>query len=645
MKFRQLDRRQFDQKELSQRLKSIFDYFDSHRKQYEDEALEWYKLFKGYMKDDVPEGKSNLHIPKCYEILDTIRSRILMTFFNQRPYMEFTPMPTRGKSIESIMQNKQKSDIAAAFVDEQLEKVGVRTKFYDFLTNMLIFPAAFLGVGWRFEEKEIQKRAKIPVLDDYGSFTGRWELGTVNTVEVVYDDNEIFNIDFFDFWGDPDADSIDDCRGVFHREWLTIEALVDKLELLARVGDGMVYPIDLQTILEGRKEEQGRRKKQSAVGISTGGSDPYKGANSEEMETKQEVELLHYWEDDRHCIMVNRNDVLYDGPNPYWRHGKKPFIRGVYDRLPGEFYGMSGMQIIHKIQEEINTTHNQRMDNVNMLINVMWKKLRGSSVRDEDLVSRPNGVVEVDTMEDIQPIQMPEIPQSVWRSEDLLDRAAERALGTPANIRGAEGRSSQTATEASITAESAGTRFDAKIVLFEEMGLKRLAMMMDLNNQQFVSDTRAARVDPEDRQSWQAIAPGDLIGEYDYAPATSSVEAAANKELRREQLTEIMAFLMQAGIPFINYHKLIEEWLKEFDIDSPERFMIPEEQFEMMRRQILEAHSPQEAVPSQGHPSNPENFGATGQLGKNQIPSPHRSGGMAADGQPQPQPAIQRQGV
>jgi len=642
-----LDRRVYEQENLNQELRSLFNYFDSYRKQYEDKAIDWYKQFVGYIEDKEEkksEGKSNLHIPKTYEILDTIRSQIVMSFFDKRPYVHFSAMPQSAGNIQQIMTSKDKADIASAFVDEQLEKNNIRSTFYDFVTSMLIFPAAFMGVGWRYEEKEIRKKTKVPIVNQIGQYTGQWGFQEIEQLETLWDDNEVFNIDFFDFWGDPDATTIDDCRGVFHREWVTLEELANRLELLERIGTGIIYPVDFEKLSEKRKGQEGRQKRLSAVGIQASGFDPYSSTDDFDLEKKREVELLHYWEDDRHAILVNRDKVIYDGPNPYWRHHKKPFIKATYDQLPNEFYGLSAIQVIHYLQKEINTMHNQRMDNVNFLINNMWLRRHGSDIDDDQLVSRPNGIIDVNSPDDLQLLEKQEIPASAFNSEQKLNMDIERALGTPANVRGAESGKSQTATEASITAESAGARFNAKIALFEEMGIKRLAKLMDLNNQQFISDVRAARVNPEDRDSWQTVRPDDLIGEFDYSPATSSVEAAANKELRREQLTEILGFLMQAQVPFINYQKIVEEWLSEFDIDNPERFMIPAEEYEMIKQQVL-----QEISQMAGTEAMPDEIfmqaGQGGQLGAAQIPSPHRQGGMAADGTPQPQPAGNRGGA
>ena len=642
-----LERKRYDKKEITQEIKDIFTYFDEYRQQYEEKAIDWYKAFVGYKEDrNVPEGKSNLHIPKVYEIVDTIRARILSSFFDQRPYIEFTTMP-EAADVRSMAVHEDKAKVAASFVDEQLEKNNVSSVFYDFVTSMLIFPAAFLGVGWRYEKKDVKRKTKMPVKDPMtNSYTGQWRWGIVESEETVWDDNEIFNIDFFDFWGDPDATNIDDSRAVFHREFTTIKDVKEQLKLLEAVGDGIVYPVDWDKVEDyTRKEEEGVNRRLSAIGVTNTGRDPFKNKKQSDFSDKGEVELLHYWEDDRHTILLNREEVIYDGANPYWRHMKKPFVKATYDQLPNEFYGMSAVQIIYDMQEEVNTMHNQRMDNVSLLINRMWKKLRGTDIDEKDLISRAGGVIEVDNMEDIMPIDMPDIPQSAFVSEEKLGMDIQRALGTPANVRGAQAEKDQTATEANITAQSAQTRFGTKIKLFETVGIKRMAMMMDLNNQQFICDRRAARVDPEDRNNWQAIEPDDLIGEFDYSPATSSAEAAANKDLRREQLTEIIGFLMQAQVPFINYKKLIEEWLSEFDIKNPEKFMIPEEQYAIIKRQLLEQLTPQEGVPAgendiyTNEQQGQTMASMTGNLGRSQTPSPQRrSGGMSANGTPQPQP-------
>lgn len=633
-----LKRKQYSRAELEEKVKDIFRYFNEYRKPFEKKAIKNYKAFVGH-KEEVKGNKSNLHIPKTYEIVDTIRARILSSFFHQRPYIEFTTKPEMGDD-KSMAVDEEKAEIAAALVDEQLEKNNIYSVFYDFITSFMIFPAGYIGIAWRYESEVKKRRTQVPEVNPRtGSYTGNWTSEIVESEEITWDDNEIFNIDFFDFWGDPDRKNVEDSRAVFHREFPTKKEIKERLKSLNKLDEGKVFDVDLDSVPPiSAKEEKGKFKRLNSIGISSSQRDPFKNSKSEGFGDKEEIELMHYWEDDRHIMMVNRDTVIYDGPNPYWRHGEKPFVKATYDKLPNEFYGMSGVDLIYDMQEEVNSIHNQRMDNVNMMINNMWKVLKGSDLTQEDLVSEPNGVIEVDNMDSLQLIETGEIPQSAFMSEDKLIRNLQNTLGTPANIRGSASNEDQSATETQIVAQSAQTRFGAKIRLFEKTGIYRMAKQMDLNNQQFITDERAVRLDPEDRNNWQAVDPGELIGEFDYSPATSSSEAAANKELRREQLTEIIGFLMQSQVPFINYKKLIEEWLSEFDIENPEKFMIPEKQFEIMRRHILEQETPQENVPADSNDLF-SMAGNGGGLGQSQVKSPNRrSGGLTAQGQPKPQP-------
>ena len=620
-------------------------YYASFRRQYEDLAIENFKMFVGAKKDHDHPGKANINIPKAYQILDTIRSQIVSNFFHNRPYIEFMPMPEAG-DWRSFVANEDKAKVASSIVDEQLEKAHINREFYNFITSMLYSPAAIMSVSWRYEEDNVKRKAKVPEVDPQtGYYTGRYVWDTVESREIVYDDNDINNIDFFDFWPDPEAKDIESSRGCFHREYITLQELENRYNQLSRLEEGVLYELDvdkLDKVRKSRRDDSSR--KLSAMGISKNDVDPYKDSDDQKLKGQSEVELLHYWEKDRHSIIVNRDQCMYDGPNPYWRHRQIPFIMTSYDPLPNQIFGLSGMDILKDMQEEMNTIHNQRLDNVSMMINRMWKRLRGADIADEDLISRPNGIVDVDDMGSLEPIQMPDLPQSAFLSEDILHQNMENALGTPPVIRGVEGKSGSTATEISTMNENALGRFEARVRLFEDIGINRMAMMMDLNNQQFITDKRIAKVDLDDISKWREVEPGDLIGEYDYSPAKTTIDAAANKELRRQQMTEALGFLMQAGYP-IDYDEFILEWLKTYDFQNPEKFLLSPEQKQELQQQYMQQLSGAEGNQPGPNSLGVINGGRGGNLGRNQVSRPtNQAGGLGPGGQPQPQPLGQRGG-
>ena len=108
--------------------------------------------------------------------------------------------------------DEEKAKVAAALVDMQLERNGITTKFYNFITSVLVFPAGILGVGWRYERKKVKCRLPVVVFGADGAALG---VGlSVQEVEVTeWDDNEIVNVDYFDFvsiplWCDWNATSL-----------------------------------------------------------------------------------------------------------------------------------------------------------------------------------------------------------------------------------------------------------------------------------------------------------------------------------------------------------------------------------------------------------------------------------------------------
>jgi len=589
---------------------TIFEHFNSYRSQWEEIALDGYKKFVGY-KDETEEEKaakrrgeetrSNLHIPRTYQIVDTIRSRMVMAFFQRYPYVEFIPQPSY-QSRFSMQQAEDKAQIGSALVNEQLKKNNIVAKYHDYVTSLLLFPKGYLGVGWRYEEEYIKQKVPVPeiIQTPFGpQYTGNSVYQVTENLEKIWDDNEIVNIDFFDFWPDPKGTCLDTCRAVFHREFLTYDELVHKLKFLKWLNEGIVYvdePNELWEIQGTKEIERGRDWRMSEIGFSDSRLDIFATFDDEDFKRNSEFEILNYWEDNRHIITVNKQKVVYDGPSPYWRHRKKPFVAASYERMIGEFMGMSAVQVISDLQEEENTIHNQRTDNVNFVLNKMWKVRSGADIDESELISRPHGIIHVDRADDVQELVVSDVAASSFNQQNIIATMMENVLATPPVMQGAESRGSKTATETLKQTGNAGMRFDVKLAIFKDLDLKRLFRLMDMNNQQFIDDTRLVRFNINNAIKWRYINPDDLVGEYDYMPASANIDPAASKQIRREQLTLMMQFLLQTGVPFVDYYKLIEEWIRSFDIENAEKYLIPKEQVQkqMMMQAMMQQRQEQQ---------------------------------------------------
>src|SRR5690606_36449919 len=79
--------------------------------------------------------------------------------------------------------------------------------------------------------------------------------------------------------------------------------------------------------------------------------------------------------------------------------------------------------------------------------------------------------------------------------------------------------------------------------------------------------------------------PGELVGEHDYRPSGSNVDPAANREVRRQQLFQMIEMAARLGLPFVRLRELIREWFATFDLRNPEKFLMSDE--EMQQQLIL----------------------------------------------------------
>jgi hypothetical protein len=573
--------------EETRELLSLFNYADEYRQEFEPQVLTAWQNYNGY-KTPV-EGRSNLHIPRTYELLDTLRAQIVQAMTQSRPYIEFAPQFKRIEDLQRVEDLEKMAELAAGLVDNQLEKNGWERKIYDFVTDYLVFPVAIMAVGWRLDIETV--RRKVPyqpnVLEGIlnyikGIETKAYEV--VETEEAVWDDNELQNIDFFDFWPDPRAVecNVDHCRFAFVREWMTWEDLQEYLDVLREHSDGTVFDLDREDIAQNgyTDTETAEEKKRSAIGRSFDDRDGSENMNDKRFEL---FEVLHCWEPYRHQVLVNRYSLAYSGPNPYW-HQKIPVAVACYEPLRGQFYGKSGADVLEHLQAELNTTRNQRVDNVSLIINRMWIRT-DPNIPDSALVSRPNNIIDSAMPNGINPVDTPDVTASAYKEEDIVKADMETALPTPPITRGVG--KEKLATNAMINNQNANTRYGVKLTLMERMGLKRIAYLMDLNNQQYIEEPRLAKfADQEGAAAWRMVDPNDTYGEHDYRPASANIDPALNKEVKRQQLTELYPMIAQDR--FIDQYKFRKLLLKSFDKDFLEILRPREEvEAEMQQEQAL----------------------------------------------------------
>lgn len=552
---------------------SRFRWSEQWRRPWDDKWLRWYKTFRGIVPK-LPEGeedRSNLHIPYTYSTVDTVRAKLLTACFANRPYVSFIP-----KDADDVENAKNMETL----VDSQMNRTDAEfmVKMYQLFTDMLIYGGCPYEVGWRYELRKIKR--KVPMVDESGILLGYEE----QEIEVVnWDDPDFQPFMIDDLYPDPEGTSIDDCSWVIRRRYIT------RKELEAKIDEGIYKVKDLEAINQaGDRISEGKQDRLAAIGAA----DAY--ADEADVGGRR-YELLEMWEDDRVTTVINRTEVIRDEANPFW-HGKKPFGFAKFDPLNGEFYGISLVEVIEHLQAELNTTRNQRIDATSQIINRMWIVLKGMGLEPADLVSRPNGIIWVDSMEEApKEVEFKPPDPAAYQEESIIKADIQEATSTYNEARGAPSDTKRTATENAIRERATNIRFETKLRIFEALGLKRLGFFYDQLNQQFIDDIRSVRISGEDGgYEWQEMRPEDIAGRFEYQPAGSSIEPTLDKLEYRTNLLNLYNEFKED--PEIKTRELKKRVFEAFGIKDTEKLIKSEEEIMQEQQEELAAQGELQAM-------------------------------------------------
>jgi hypothetical protein len=574
------------QKNLTKYLQRI-EYAEQKRDAvWRDKWLAWYKRYRNVVDMVVdPRTKkprldrSNISIPYQFTMVETVLPRLVETLFAGRPYVTMKGLPpgTSGGDVRSFVEMvkakiKPWEDAAKnmeTLVDYQMNvPMDIQDIFADGLKGMCIYGTAVAYTGWRLREREVIRRERRPVMSgEFDPETGE-ELPMIVSGEIVtdfqevsvsvkeYDDPEVRFVDLGLFFVDPNATDIDDARYCGH------DVYVSKRELEALEEQGVIR-VDWKRLSKDSQVNEARNYRMTSIGLPSVDDQDDNGHDDDL------YRLTYYWEDDLRVMILNRCQVVAEGPNPYW-HKKKPYDKDVYCGVPGEFYGIGIMEITQDLGDELNAERNQRIDYRSMSMRRMFKKRRGANIDPNQLVWRQGGVIDVEKMDDLETLDAPDgALAGSFNQEAMIKQDIRDAVGAHDIVMGAA--SGGTATEAMTRDNNASIRFKMIISSVEKRLLLGVARKMVQLNQQFIADIRVLPLFDQDESQWPIITPEDIQGEFHIIASGSNVEPLANKEAFKQRMVEL--YRIVASDPFYQQfpnkrRNLLQKVFESFDIQD-----------------------------------------------------------------------------
>lgn len=222
----------------------------------------------------------------------------------------------------------------------------------------------------------------------------------------------------------------------------------------------------------------------------------------------QEVEILHYKNRDTDEDIVLANNIpIHDSPLQT-KHKELPLSVLFHYRVPGRFWGLGIPKVVQYLSEERKAVRRLNLDRQKLQLNKMFLVNNSFNFDEEDLESRPHGMIGIETNgaplnQVIQPIEYGDVPSSYFRTEEILLEDIRRAHGIDDRIQGVN--MGGTATEAAILKESSLKRVNLVSILAEMDTIIRIGRLKWSNIQFFYKAPRYEKIYLENGEQNQRI--------------------------------------------------------------------------------------------------------------------------------------------
>ena len=404
---------------------------------------------------------SNLQLPDAFAAI-------------QSQSQETVERKARPHILQTEESDEPKADFANSVLTYNMNNTGFDYQYYLAKLSASIRGTAFLMDYWRTEKRTV----KVPKsLNDDGT--------------IKYETKEIIDFD-------------DDYTEWVPNEYIHID---EKAKHIDEAVDG--FKRDILNVEEFHRIYGNNPDFFDTEYVTAGGDTADKSYFQMPSDvTMQEVEILHYYNRsiDAYWVVVN-NVCIHDGPLPT-KHKELPFVPVYQYRRPGSLWGMGIPKVIHFLSEERKSIRNLNMDRQKMQINKMFLHNNSFDLDDEDLVTRPHGLISVDTngadiRSSIVPLDYGDVAPSYFRTEEILLEDIRRAHGIDDRIQGVQ--AGGTATEAAILKESSMKRINLISITNEMDSIIRIGRLKWSNIQFFYGTPRMKNITEENDERTEKV--------------------------------------------------------------------------------------------------------------------------------------------
>ena len=526
----------------------VVEQFQRYEKHWNDKFAEAQQIYD-YWCNKPPirdySWQNAVHVPMTLEAEQTISPRLFAALFPNDAPVEVM-VEGDGDPLQGI--------VIKDGIKHYFKLAGVESEGSTMVSQCTLLGTAYGEEGWITERKWIE--------DDQGE---RYEA-------IVSNRPSFGAVDFFEMFPHPAKKCIGDGMPIIRRRFADAE-------YLKKLANNPNFEMsNLEEAL------------QSDAQITKGSLDKETEYNPTK---KEEYEILEYWgpwdasyiKDDKvvkkeaqpyWIIVVNRKIKIRGMANPH-NYQHEPFvkIKLMEDPKPGWFgvgIGKAGMPT----QERLNKIVNQRLDNVDLVLNKQGCFNGGDTLINVKKlqISKPGQWHKVsDTVASLRWMDIPDVTASSYREEEIAKQDFRESTGATNPLMPADEGQHRTAMGINLLQGAAGMRFKPVLRRMELDFIQALAQMFLSDLQQFMAIPEWIKMTSNTGASVPVKLTPELIqGKVQFIP--TGVSEAVNRELQVGQLLRFKELTMDD--PTVNRREINKRIAELMGFKDTEKILTPE---------------------------------------------------------------------
>lgn len=490
---------------------------------------------------------------KGYEIVETINAYLETAFFPSSEW--FDVVPSDDPELEEVAKLTKK------LVAKKLREAQFASYWELYIRQLLITGFSVLALPW--ETRLVKRKRRVEIETENG-----FEYPSIEEEVPEYDNVAFEVLDSFDCFLDPLATDLN------HANFIRV-IRQSKAHIMRKIATGEYDKLKPEDVAKHGHIPNSRRQQVSRfMGL--------------EYYPEQEVEVLEFWGDitvDDHTyhdvvVTVVGTSLARVEPNPYW--GGKPFVMGSAIPVPGRPYGMSPLEPVLGMIHQLNVLSNQRLDNLELIVDQMWGYIADGVVDPSNLVTEPGKIIPMAEPGNVFPLERGGQTLYVsYEETNILEQNIDKTVGVGAYIGTQQGRKGErvTAQEIQAVRDAGGNRLSSIHGHIEQTQLHALLQKVIASCRQFVTYDEVLRYRGKAGEHIYAqIGPRELMYDYDIMPV--GAEYVANKE---RQLQNVISFIelvaqMEQFADKVNWDELLRMVARRFGFQEDiDRFLVQNE--------------------------------------------------------------------